>query len=153
MNYITVNKATKKIIGIQLRTTNENFQCMQDIPQLWQKFFAENIQAKIPNKINDNLLAVYNEYESDYTKPYSYLIGCEVSSLDNLPEGMIAIDIPAAQYAVFTAKGKLPDAIGATWHEIWNTDLNRTYLTDFEIYNEKSANPENGEVEIFISIK
>ena len=38
-----------KIIGISVRTTNQNEQAMQDIGNLWQRFFSEQLLAKIPN--------------------------------------------------------------------------------------------------------
>jgi predicted transcriptional regulator YdeE len=31
------------VIGISVRTTNENGQAGQDIPALWQKFMSENV--------------------------------------------------------------------------------------------------------------
>ena len=42
--------------------------------------------------MNQNLLAVYTDYEGDYTKPFTYMIGCEVSNLSTIPEGMRGIE-------------------------------------------------------------
>ena len=52
-----------KIIGISTRTTNENNQSQQDLGKLWGQFFADNIIAKIPNKISNHILAVYTDYK------------------------------------------------------------------------------------------
>ena len=41
----------------------------------------------------------------------------------------------------------------ALWIKIWNSDLNRIFTSDFEIYGEKAHNPENAEVDIFIAMK
>ena len=35
-----------KIIGIKLKATNENNQATKDIPQLWKKFYSENLSKK-----------------------------------------------------------------------------------------------------------
>lgn len=141
------------IIGLSIRTTNENEQSAADIPVLWNKFMTENTIENIPNKIDNSIYSVYTEYEKDYTKPYTTILGCKVSSLDNIPAGMTGKTIAKETYKQFTAKGNLADGIVIQkWIEIWNTDLNRKYTADFEIYGEKASNPENAEVPIFIAI-
>lgn len=141
------------IIGLSIRTTNENEQSATDIPALWNKFMSENTIENIPNKIDSSIYAVYTEYEKDYTKPYTTILGCKVSNLENIPTGMIGKTIAKETYKQFTAKGKLADGIVIQkWIEIWNTDLKRKYTADFEIYGEKASNPENAEVPIFIAL-
>ncbi|AYN04640.1 GyrI-like domain-containing protein [Flavobacterium sp. 140616W15] len=141
------------IIGLSIRTTNENEQSATDIPALWNKFMTENTIENIPNKIDSSIYSVYTEYEKDYTKPYTTILGCKVSSLDNIPAGMTGKTIAKETYKQFTAKGNLADGIVIQkWIEIWNTDLNRKYTADFEIYGEKASNPENAEVPIFIAL-
>ena len=46
-----------KIIGISVCTTNQNGQAIQDIGNLWQRFFSEQLLAKIPNKVSDAITA------------------------------------------------------------------------------------------------
>lgn len=143
-----------KIIGISIRTTNENAQAAIDIPALWQKFMSERILEKIPNKLNFDIYSVYTEYESDFTKPYTTVLGCSVATLENIPEGMVGISIQKSNYTKFTATGKLSDGIVYDeWVKIWGIDLKRTYKADFEIYGQKAQNPENAEVDIFIGIE
>lgn len=142
------------IIGIAIRTTNENNEAAADIPHLWGKFMSENIIARIPNKIDDTIYSIYTDYESDYTKPYTTLLGCKVSSLDNIPDGFTGKSFSGGQYTTFTAKGKMSDGIVIQeWMKIWNTDIPRAYTADFEVYGEKAQNPDNAEIDIFIAIK
>jgi len=141
------------IIGISVRTTNENGQSGEDIPALWNKFMTEGIAEKIPNKIDNALYCIYTDYEKDHTKPYTTLLGCLVSSLDFIPEGMTGKTIEKATYEKFTAKGNLQENIVFNeWLKIWNSDLDRSFTSDFEIYGEKAQNPETAEVDIFIAI-
>lgn len=141
------------IIGISIRTTNENEQSGKDIPALWDKFISEGIAEKIPNKINHSIYSVYTDYEKDHTKPYTTILGCAVESLDLIPEGMIGKVIETASYEKFIAIGNLNNGIVINeWIKIWNSDLNRSFTSDFEIYGEKAQNPENAEVDIFIAI-
>ena len=142
------------VIGIETRTTNENNQCFVDIKNTWQKFFSENILEKIPNKVDGTIYSVYTDYEGDHTQPYTYILGAKVNAIDSIPEGMRAIEVPASQYKKFTAKGNLNEnVVYEEWKKIWNTPLKRTYTTDFEILDERAKNPENAEVDIFISVE
>ncbi len=69
--------------------------------------------------------------------------------------------IPSAKYAVFTAQGPFDTAIGATWQEIWNSDIQRAFTNDFELYDTSSfvkatadkINDENSIVKIYMTIK
>ena len=141
------------IIGISIRTTNENEQSGKDIPALWDQFISEGIAEKIPNKINHSIYSVYTDYEKDHTKPYTTILGCAVESLDFIPDEMVGITIETGSYEKFIAKGNLNDGIVINeWIKIWNSDLERSFTSDFEIYGEKVQNPENAEVDIFIAI-
>jgi predicted transcriptional regulator YdeE len=141
------------IVGISIKTTNENSQAATDIGGLWQKFMSENVASKIPNKADENVYAVYCRYESDYTAPYTTLLGCKVSSIENMPDGFDYIEIAGGNYEKFEAKGNLMEGIVyKTWVDIWNSNLPRAYITDFEVYDEKSADPSNAIVDIFIAL-
>lgn len=141
------------IIGISVRTTNENGQAGKDIPELWNKFMSENLMDKIPNKIDSSLYCIYTEYEKDYTKPYTTILGCKVSSLENIPNDMVGKAFEKENYTKITAKGNLLQGmVFDEWTKIWNSQIDRKYSADFEIYGEKAQNPENAEVDIFIAI-
>ena len=78
------------VVGISVRTTNKNQQAAKDIPVLQQRFMSENIAEQIPNKLSKEVYAVYTDYESDYTKPYTTIIGCKVSEIGNIQEGFVS---------------------------------------------------------------
>lgn len=143
------------IIGISTRTTNENGQSAKDIEVLWSKFWSEEIQKQIPNQISDEIYAVYTDYESDFTRPYTTIVGSAVSSLAHIPEGFVGITIETATYQKFVSKGKMPEAVFNTWLEIWgdnNLNQKRAYQADFTIHGKKYYDGDNAEVETFISV-
>lgn len=141
------------VIGIAVRTTNENGKAGIDIPELWNKFMSENLIEKIPNKIDNTIYCIYTEYEKDYTKPYTTILGCKVSSIENIPNEMVAKTFENENYRKFIAKGNiLQGMVFAEWTKIWNTEIDRKYSADFEVYGEKAQNPENAEVPIYISL-
>ncbi len=142
------------IIGISVRTTNENGQAAKDIPVLWQKFMSESILEQIPNKISTAIYCIYTDYEADHTKPYTTVLGCKVSNLEEIPAGMVSKKIATTDYQKFVAKGNLQEGIVYNkWLEIWQKDLNRKFTSDFEVYGEKAMNPNDAEVDIFIAVE
>ena len=143
-----------KIIGISTRTTNKDNKAQQDLVQLWGKFYSENIFEKIPNKLSNEVLTIYTDYKSDFTEDYTTIIGIPVSTLDEIPNGLVGREFQAENFQKFTAKGEMPNAVVNTWIDIWKRDkeLNRKYSYDFEVYGDKSQNGENSEVDIYIAI-
>jgi predicted transcriptional regulator YdeE len=144
-----------KLIGVEVRTTNkqEMDPASAKIPGLWGRFFQEQIAEKIPNKKSGGvLLGVYTKYESDYTGPYSLLVGTEVNILDAIPEGMTGLTIPAGKYLVFAAEGPMPKALVDSWTHIWSyfaetSSYQRAYTTDYEMHYS------NDKADIYIAIK
>ena len=144
-----------KLIGLSLetKTINKNGKSAIDCGSLWQKFETGRFAEKIPGKINSEIFAVYYNYEGDYTKPFSYFIGCKTNPDTKVPDGMDSMVIPNGSYKVIIAKGKLPDCVSKAWGVIWSLFIPRSYLTDFEVYGEKSKDINNAEIEIFLSVK
>ncbi|SDC39502.1 GyrI-like domain-containing protein [Niabella drilacis] len=146
--------ASFKVIGISVRTTNENNQAATDIPALWERFMKEEIARQIPNKAGDDIYSIYTSYEKDHTRPYTTVLGCRVTSFDQVPSGMEALEIAAGNYACFTATGKMSEGfVFNEWLKIWSTPLPRKYTTDFEVYGAKAQDPEYAEVPIFIALE
>jgi predicted transcriptional regulator YdeE len=143
-----------KIIGIAIRTTNENGQASQEIAELWQRFMSESVISKIPNKIDNAVYSLYTEYESDHTKPYTAILGCKVENLDNVPNGMIGKSFDGGTYFKTTTKGDLMQGLVVNqWSKIFEMELDRTYDADFEIFGEKAQNPSDAEVDFYVGIK
>lgn len=142
------------LIGLALKTktSNINEQAMIDCGNLWQQFEKENIAGQIPNKLDEDILAVYHDYEGDYTKPYAYFIGCKVKKGTKIPNGLDGLNISADTYQKIIAKGKIPDCVANAWREIWSANIPRAYHADFEIYDAKSADWVNAEVGIYLSV-
>ncbi len=142
-----------QIIGISARTSNLNGQAAKDIGALWEKFIRQNLIEKIPNKISQEIYCIYTNYQGDHTKPYDTILGCKVESIAEIPEGFVTQSFDSGIYQKFICKGDLTKgAVANTWNEIWNSNIDRAYSADFEIYGSKAMNPQDAEVDIFISI-
>ena len=142
------------IIGISVRTTNENGKSGKDILELWTRFISEDISKQILNKVNDTIYCVYTDYEKDHTKPYTAILACEVSNLNFIPNGMIGRRIGEGKYEKHIAKGNVTmGAVFDEWLKIWALPISRAYTVDFEVYDVRAQNPEDAEVDIFIATK
>ena len=155
MNPEFVNKNSFYVIGIEVRTNNRDEMIGHGkIGLHWQKFYSEDVLSKIPGKRGDAVLALYTDYASDVNGDYSHIIRTEVESIANIPEGMVGREILAAKYAVFSsARGAIPGIIIDVWKQIWEINASRAYKTDFEIYGKESADPQNAQVDVYVSVR
>ena len=152
MKYEIVELEEKVITGIRIKTTNQDGRAMQDIGITWQRLFADGIYNKIPNKVNGKTIGLYTEYEGDYTKPYTFIAGAEVSKEVQIGEEIESIIIPKGKYAKFVIRGDVQNSVGQAWQEIWNMDLKRKYTCDFEEYQNNSEDMQKQEIHIYIAL-
>ncbi|WP_461452417.1 GyrI-like domain-containing protein [Mucilaginibacter sp.] len=129
------------IVGIAVRTTNQNGQSKKDIDDLWFKFMDDNLIKHIPNRESNDVYCVYTNYETDHTGKYTAILGCKVNSLANISNRFTAVSISAGKYQVYSLKNKLSEVISAAWQHIWTSDINRKYTYDYDLY---SSDAENG---------
>ncbi len=143
-----------KIIGISVRTTNENNQAGKDIADLWRRFMNDKILEAIPNKIDNTVYSIYTDYESDHTKPCTTILGCKVANLETVPEGMVGRSFNGGNYIKLSAKGDLMKGLIINkWLEIWQMNLERVFTADFEVFGEKAQNPTVAEIDFLIAVK
>ena len=150
MEYEIIELQEKRVEGIGIKTSNENGKSVQDIGKLWQKFFAEGEYDKIEHKANQKTIGLYTDYEGDYTKPYYFMVGCEVEKESQ--NRMMKI-IPKGKYAKFVIKGDVQKSVGEAWGKIWQMDLKRKYDCDFEEYQNNSQDMQNQEIHIYIALE
>jgi len=129
------------------------------LPRLWATFFNEAIEEGIPNRKDRNEhVGVYTEYDRDPNSrtfgAYAALAGCEVTEIgEDVPEGLVAMPVPAGKYLLFEARGPMPDAVIRTWGEIKtffadNPHYERAFTADFDLYR----NDRPDAVDIFVSV-
>ncbi|WP_109299305.1 GyrI-like domain-containing protein [Aquimarina sp. AU474] len=141
------------VVGLSVRTRNEDQHVTLDIQKLWETFMAQGAMNKIPNKLEDTLFGIYTDYENGASGYYNAIVGCKVSDLNAIPRGMVGTTIKNGNYLKFTAKGDVTKtAIPEAWAKIWKSNLDRTYTTDFEVYDERAIDPTKAEVDIFVGV-
>lgn len=153
MKYEIVELEEKVVAGIKIKTTNKEGKAVHDIGITWQKLFANEIYKEIQNKVNNKTIGLYTEYEGDYTKPYIFLAGAEVSQSGESNKEIVNKVISKGKYAKFVITGDVQKSVGQAWQEIWNMDLKRKYTCDFEEYQNNSEDMQKQEIHIYIAIE
>lgn len=151
MQYETINLPEKTVVGLKARTSNASPDMGQVIGSLWQNFFQTGIFENIQNKADAKSLGVYSGYASDDTGAYDITVACAVTQAEEVPCGAVVMQIPAGRYAKFVIKGHMQKAVADFWKQLWNMDLPRSYVCDFEEYQNNSI--ENAEIHIYIGLK
>lgn len=146
-NFISENIDAFDIIGISVRTANQDGRSQKDIGELWSRFMSGGVLEKIPGKESADIYCVYTDYESDFNGAYTTIIGCRVSTLEMIPEGMSGKTIPSSKYQVYNSSGEMPKALMETWKMIWGSDIERAYVADFDLYGQDPL------VKTYISVK
>ena len=141
------------IVGIAVRTSNQNGQAQIDIGNLWQRFFSQDIPALITQKLSEDVYCVYTDYESDHTGAYTTILGFRVENNSDFPEPLIKTDIPSGNYHCYTSAGKLPESLIETWQQIWKTENNRLFTADFDVYGSDLPKGPANVVKTFVSVK
>jgi predicted transcriptional regulator YdeE len=149
------------VIGIQARTSNaKEMTGGGAIPKQWARFFKEGIADKIPHKVDSTIYAVYTGYASDRDGEYDFIIGMKVSSLSDVPPGMVAKKVPSGRYAIITSvKGPAAQVVPQAWQRVWSLEDNkhlggtRAYKADFEVYDQRSQNPQESQVDLYLGLK
>jgi len=143
----------KTVIGISRRTSNADGRSTKVIMAAWTAFLQTNASAKIKSRsLPPTMYAVYSDYVSDWRGEYAYLIGAGVTRAGTVPEGMEVRKIPAQTYAIFNAKGQMPDEVLAVWSQVWLSELPRTYTFECEGYDQRFKRPKAKEVDICIAV-
>lgn len=160
MNPNLVKQGGFTVVGIAVRTSNAKEMTADGvIGKQWARLISEGWLAKIPNKADKAIVAVYTDYGSDHDGEYTFVLGARVSSDAAVPAGMVAKKIPAGRYAVFTTeKGPAAKVVPDAWMRINSLPKSavggdRVYGADFEIYDERASDPGSVQVDIYVGIK
>ena len=127
----------------------------EQINGLWERFFKESVGQSVDSKVDDIIYAVYSDYEGDYTQPYRLTIGYKTQKCEQrdalLRDGKFhMVQVEEADYAMMSAAGEQPKALMETWTAVWQSDLERLYKTDFEVYGQRFF--EEGVHEVLVAV-
>lgn len=108
------------IYGNAVRGSNSN---RHSFAHAWHNFLREYGHNKV-----DKVYALYYNYVSDYTDEFDFVIGMTPN------DGKPAHNINGGKYYVWDVGTEDPMDVPDAWEAIWQSDINRAYTTDFEVY-------------------
>lgn len=149
MKYELVDLKDMMVAGLSARTNNYAPDMGNVISGLWEQFMG--VYSSVLYKANEKTLGIYTEYEGRETEDYSVLAACEVKKTEGQPDGITIKTIPAGTYAKFTAEGDGKEAVAKVWKQLWDMDLPRSFVCDFEEY--ETIEEGQGRVHIYIGLK
>lgn len=134
----------------------------KEISALWQQCAIdgtmERLVACIPeHPVMKGLLGICFSSELD-AKQFPYGIGVEYDGR-NVDDDLEIVTIPASTYAVFTGKGRMPDAFIETYHRVvteffpQSAQYEYAESVEFEVYSSSDTQNPNYQCEIWIAVK
>lgn len=151
MNYEIVKLEEKTVVGVTARTNNTAPDMSMVIGRLWEQLYSKGVYEDIQNKCNHKALGIYTDYTGNEKDDYSVLAACEVEKAELLPNETVERTIPAGTYAKFILKGDMREVVVNFWQKLWSMDLKRSFLYDFEEY--QNSDMENAEIHVYIGLK
>lgn len=151
MNYEIVELNEMTVAGISARTNNNSPEMHAVIGGLWNDFYGKGIYEAIPDKVSGKAIEIYTDYDNDENADYTVMVACETENKEALPEGMHRRVIPAGRYAKFVVRGNMVTACMEFWQELWSMDLPRSFVCDFEEY--QNSDQDNCEIHMYIGLK
>lgn len=150
------------IFGVSVRTQYSREMQAETalIGKTIQKFFESGFLEQLQDlKAEDYFISAYTDYESDWQGEYTYFFGVPVqATAAQCPAGLEVLKIPAQKYCVLTSEeGQMPNVVIESWQKIWamtakDFGAQRAYRADFEIYDERSLDPQNTVVDFYIGL-
>lgn len=132
--YTVVQLEEKIVAGVGERTYNADPQLYEVLQHVWGRFSNEVTDAVHGTRVNDNIsYGLYNQYEADQDGHYVVTACCELIPGSGNPEGLELHEIRAGNYAKFVV-GQDMSKISQIWAEVWATELDRLFTSDFEEY-------------------
>ena len=157
-----INLGEIKLVGITARTNNnaEMNPETAKISATLGRYYEGKLADKIIGRIKPGVTyCVYTDFETDENGEYTYFVGEEVDSFENVDPNFKTLTIPRQDYIKFNVgPGKMPDICIKAWQDIWKMKSDdfgaeRSYIADFEIYDERAADISNASFDIYLGMK
>lgn len=139
----------------------QNGRATPDITAMWQEYGQDGTMNTLISYLPQNakmkgLLGICFSDQLE-GKDFPYGIGVEYDGR-NIDNNLEIVTIPAHTYAVFTSKGKMPDAFIKTYHRIvteffpQSSQYEYAQGVEFEVYSSADITDPNYSCEIWIAV-
>ncbi|MCE5287287.1 MAG: AraC family transcriptional regulator [Pelosinus sp.] len=157
MNYRIVDKESFIVVGKQRRISMADGKNFAQVPAFWQDCMNDGSYEWICEKAGElGVFGVSKDFDK-YKDEFNYMIAVE-NITEDLPEGYISVQIPAAMWAVFESIGALPQAAQELTRRIFtewlpSTGYQHACAPELEIYPQGDMYSKDYRCEIWLPIK
>ncbi|MDF2845038.1 MAG: transcriptional regulatory protein [Herbinix sp.] len=170
INPVLVKKPAFQVAGYGIETNITGGTYTKDIASFWINYEGENLESKMYQILNPNTHGEVGLYV-----PLSeagnaiYLLGVIVDDFSKVEEDMLTVEVPEAEYAVFTTtpvdstkdkeQKEFAKMIAGTWKYIfedWFRNSGYVYdegKLDFEFYDERCHHRKDTVMDIYIPVR
>lgn len=150
-----VTQERMQLVGVKTEfysVDSEKNNMADKLPLLWDEFVPR--MEEIQHKVSGLAYGVIQQTK-EKTDLLEYYAAVEVSDINDLPEGMVSVEIPTSTYAKFTHKGNVASInntvnyVYSSW--LMQSDKRHTYGADLEIYGEEYI-PDSDDSVVYYSI-
>lgn len=124
------------VLGYGIRTDGDA--SVSDIPTLWKTVLADDLLARVPGRLTDDVYAVYANLEHAGRGSggwFTFLIGVAVDPATTIPEGMTMLSVPASQRLGFSVPSDAPSRVLEAWQAAWSYDnAHKAFVCEYERY-------------------
>lgn len=165
-----VKRPAFKVAGYGIKTDITGASYTKDIASFWSNYNGENLESKMYKVLNPakhGEVGLYVPLSEDGNA--IYLLGMIVEDFTNVGEDMLTVEIPNAEYAVFTTnpvdtsndweQKEFAEVITSTWKYIfedWFPGSGYVFdesKLDFEFYDERCHHRQDTVMVIYIPVK
>jgi AraC family transcriptional regulator len=150
------------ILGLSMETSAKTI--ARDVPRLGRRFEGYKRGHGLPNKKEPWGFAAVSRGYDEETGAFTYIMGDVVTSLEQVPEGLVGFEIPTGTYAVFPVRPKNKfgwgigiSAVKGYAYREWLPDSGYEAaggaVDDFEYHDERSVRKGNPEIDLYIAIR
>ncbi len=160
MKYKIVEKEKFQVVGIK-----RTFNCLdgentRGIPQFWDEMNSKGFDHRLIQLNNGDVKGVLGVCMPDASYPKNGLIDYWIATdhIGDVPENMLAMEVPASKWVVFEVHGPMPDAMQNTWKQIYSewfpsNPYEPTGTAELEVYTDEDPFSPDLYSEIWIPIK
>ncbi|MEK5333624.1 MULTISPECIES: AraC family transcriptional regulator [unclassified Lysinibacillus] len=161
MKYNIVEKEKFQVVGVKRTYNCQKGENLQGIPVFWDEVNRQGMDEQLfalnDGQIKGVLGVCVPDENYKENNLIDYWIGTDHVGAD-VPENLLAMEVPASKWVVFEVHGPMPDAMQNAWKQIFSewfpsNPYEPAGTPELEVYTEEDPTSENLYSEIWIPIK
>lgn len=160
MKYNIVEKEKFQVVGVKRTYNCQTGENLQGIPQFWNELNGQGMDEQLFTLNSGQIKGVLGVCVPDENYKDNSLIDYWIATdhVGEVPENMLAMEVPASKWVVFEVRGPMPDAMQNAWKKIFSewfpsNPYEPAGTAELEVYTDEDPTSENLYSEIWIPIK